>query len=153
MGIRSRGSCESRCSYLRPDIVTDKYCISLAYLIVCSSPIRCADTSANAVSFSQMITSAFLSLALYAGAFYHIRRKLHHDKPASEYVLSNEDQADEYAIKLSKYMIWYPVSSYPDQNCLPPELYASSYPTFAACFRLPSSASPSGEEPKSTLER
>ncbi|KZV71956.1 hypothetical protein PENSPDRAFT_751336 [Peniophora sp. CONT] len=62
------------------------------------------------LAYAIMFASAFLSLALYAGAFYHIRRRVHHDKPASEYILSNEDQADEYALKLSKYMVWYPLS-------------------------------------------
>ncbi|VDB83330.1 unnamed protein product [Peniophora sp. CBMAI 1063] len=57
-----------------------------------------------------MFASAFLSLGLYGAAFYHTRRKLHHDKPAHEYILSKEDQADEYAVKLSKYMVWYPLA-------------------------------------------
>jgi hypothetical protein len=56
-----------------------------------------------------MLLSALTSLALYGWVFLRLRRKLHVLKPASEYVLNEEDQEDEYKVKLSRYMIYYPV--------------------------------------------
>ncbi|VDB91639.1 unnamed protein product [Peniophora sp. CBMAI 1063] len=63
-----------------------------------------------AFAYGPMIASSFVSLALYVGAFYHNRKQLRVEKPGSEYILSEQDQADEYALKLSRYMIWYPLA-------------------------------------------
>ncbi|KZV71133.1 hypothetical protein PENSPDRAFT_684858 [Peniophora sp. CONT] len=63
-----------------------------------------------AFAYGLMIAASFISIGLYVDAFYHNRKQLRVDKAGSEYILSEQDQADEYAIKLSRYMIWYPLA-------------------------------------------
>ncbi|KAI0029375.1 hypothetical protein K488DRAFT_88794 [Vararia minispora EC-137] len=55
-----------------------------------------------------MFSSAFVSSSVCAWTLLHLRRKYRTEKPSSQFIVSEQDQLDEYEVVLVKHMILYP---------------------------------------------